>query len=372
MVCNSSSNLEVKNRALVGLSTLNGIHYMKHNFQSNPYSSSNSQDRYILTGQNSDTLFHIDTFAASSFTTGIMRFIKMSSGLILRFKTTMFYYRILSLFGVLTKKHTIPKNVKKTFLNLSEHSNNDLNLSQNVYKVLTDYKIQNYIIPFENWLINEFYPKLLDKQFSKIEKVNHAARLARWLRTIGNFHQQYQNISYFENVKICTPFSEGPIASELLTYKLGFKDVFIPKILLHKFIKCNLGISYDNIRKKVLGGEYYYFPLEILRLSKKVVIKIFRKLKNNINISSPRPDSIINQKDLYNLREVIGHKNGSIDRLLLKYIKNGDCKKYLNYLYDCIELKNDPTKLNKVIGMRLCRLVNLQIMMMDSKREVNK
>ena len=359
----SFSLLDVKKRAAIGLSTLNGIHYMKHSFQSSPFKIDDLVERLILTGQNSDTMFHIDTFAASSFTTGIIRFLKMSSGLFARLKTTIIYYKYLLTLRLFNNKNFIPKNINKTFIYLSEHGSIDNSLSPSINKIIFDYKYENYVLPFESWLKNEFYPYLSDKLLNNSEKINQAARIARWLRTIGNFHQQYQNISTFEKTIICTPFSEGPIASELLTYKLGLIDIFKPKIFLHNFIKKNLGYSYENVRKKVLGGRLIDFPIEALKLGKKFLIRIIKKFDNNISINNPRPDDIVNNIDLLNLREVLGHKKGTVDRLLLDYVIDNDCKKYLNYLYDCIELKNKSTKLNKVVGMRLCRLVNLQVML---------
>ena len=103
-------------------------------------------------------------------------------------------------------------------------------------------------------------------------------------------------------------------------------------------------------------------PLEILKLVKKLVTKIIKKLIYNIPIKNRRPDSIINENDLKNLKKIICNEEGKIDRILLTYLSDKDCKKYLSYLYDCLDSKIDPQSLNKVIGMRLCRLVNLQIM----------
>ena len=357
------SYLDVRKRAAIGLSTLNGIHYMKHSFQSSPFERDDLVERLLLTGQNSDTMFHIDTFAASSFTTGIIRFLKMSSGIFARFKTTIIYYKFLLILRFFDNENFIPENIKKTFTYLSEHGSIDISLSPNINKIIVDYKYKNYVLPFDNWLKNEFYPNLSNKSVTSSEKINQVARIARWLRTIGNFHQQYQNISTFEKTIICTPFSEGPIATELLTYKLGLIDIFNPKIFLHNLIKNNLGISYENVRKKVLGGRLIDFPFEALKLVKKFLIRVIRKFNNNISMNNPRPDDIVNDIDLYNLREVLGHKKGTVNRLLLDYISDNDCKKYLNYLYDCIELKNKSIKLNKVVGMRLCRLVNLQLML---------
>ena len=356
------SHEESKQRAKIGLSTLNGIHYMQHSFQSSPFPINNLNKKFILTGQNSDTMFHIDTFAASSFTTGIIRLIKMSKGIILRFKTTLTYYKILLFFNFINKENPIPYNVKKTFITLSEHDQIQDDLPKNINKIIQNYKYKNYLLAFDNWSKKEFFPILENKTLSHSEKLNHLARIARWMRTVGNFHQQYQNISIFENTIICTPFSEGPIATELLTYKLSLNDIFNPKIFLHKYIKYKLGISYSNIRNKVLGGNFLEMPLEILKLVKKLVTKIIKKLIYNIPIKNRRPDSIINENDLKNLKKIICNEEGKIDRILLTYLSDKDCKKYLSYLYDCLDSKIDPQSLNKVIGMRLCRLVNLQIM----------
>ena len=52
-----------------------------------------------------------------------------------------------------------------------------------------------------------------------------------------------------------------------------------------------------------------------------------------------------------------------MERFLLKYIDDDQCSHYLNYLYDCIELKTDTNKVSDEVGRHICRLVNLQIML---------
>ena len=114
----SFSHDEVKKRASVGLSMLNGIPYLKQGFQFSPYKTTENERNMIITGQNSDTLFHIDTKAPSSFTTGIIRLVKMASGLKARFQTTMLYYRLKNIFNKNILKELLP-SIKKTYYTLN-------------------------------------------------------------------------------------------------------------------------------------------------------------------------------------------------------------------------------------------------------------
>ena len=54
-----------------------------------------------------------------------------------------------------------------------------------------------------------------------------------------------------------------------------------------------------------------------------------------------------------------------VDRFIITLINDKDCIKYIDYLYDCIELKVDTNALNENVGTQLCRLVNLQIMLLS-------
>ena len=55
---------------------------------------------------------------------------------------------------------------------------------------------------------------------------------------------------------------------------------------------------------------------------------------------------------------------------MLNYVNDKAFRDYLNFLYDCLELKVAPETLTKTEGMRLCRLVNLQIMLETEKESV--
>lgn len=363
----SFSIADIKKKAETGLSIMNGLVYMKHAFSSYPYKHYNDKiEKIILTGQNSDTLFHIDTFAASSFSKGIIRLVTMFKGIIGRYKTTIMYYNLYRLLKQNKRFQIIPQGIKKTYTSLSEHNTGKSSLPDGVIKIIKEYKEDQYVSPFVNWVLKESNLKIKNSIFGIGERDNHIARLARWLRTVGNFHQQFINTSYNENITICTPYSEGPMAVELLSYKLSLRDVFFPKSFLHKFIKNKLNISYSEIRKIVLNDRLIYFPQEIIFYGYKYIIKKIKKFLNKYYYNADMPfeaQDNISQEDLFKLRELLGHKNGIVDRFLLNNVDDIACKKYLNYLYDCIELKVTPKKINNVVGMQLCRLVNLQIML---------
>ena len=194
---------ETQGNHYISLSMLNGIHYMKHGFQSYPYNLKNKnkeQELILLSGQNSDTMFHIDTHAPGSFTVGIIRLIKMASGIFKRFCTTNTYYKFLRI--VKNKNDILHPSIIKFYTSLYEHKVQNKDLPLEIDKVIKNYRIKYYFNPFKNWVQKEFYLNPEIKKLSYEEKVNRLARLARWLRTVSNFHQQYRNISYFENTKI--------------------------------------------------------------------------------------------------------------------------------------------------------------------------
>ena len=152
----------------------------------------------------------------------------------------------------------------------------------------------------------------------------------------------------------------------MLSYKLGFRDALYPKIYLHKYIHNKVGTTYNGIRKKVLNDKLFYYPYQIIYYSYKLIIRTIDKLikkiqKKNYIPKSSRPK--IDNEDLKSLRDILGHKNGVVDRFLLNYIKDDQCKNYLNFLYDCIDLKIDTSKVSDEVGRHICRLVNLQIML---------
>ena len=142
--------------------------------------------------------------------------------------------------------------------------------------------------------------------------------------------------------------------------------MLFPKRFLHQYIHSKLKVTYNKIRKIVLNDRLIYFPQQIIYYGFKFIIQKIKKIVleiQNKRYNQLSSHHVTSKDDLYNLREVLGHKNEIVERFLLNYINDNECKKYLNYLYDCIDLKVDASTISSDVGAQLCRLVNLQIML---------
>ena len=361
------SAIDARRRAATGLATLNGIAYMEHGFRYFPLQEGNGQvSRFVITGQNSDTMFHIDHYAATSYSTGLYRFLIMMSGILPRFRKTILYYKLSQVFEKNVRNAPVPPGVLESYTGLSEHGSKGEFASKEVNNLFCRYKYKHYVYPLMRWLKSEVYPELIEMKYDYGHKINHVARLARWLRTISSFHQQFSNIGKHENIVVCTPFSEGPVATDLLSYRLGFMDVLFPKRFLHALIRDELGVSYAKVRSDTLGG-WSKFSVDLIdllmKLAKRLTKLVQRRRHNGNFISVNPPRSAVSFDQLRNLREVLGHTNGVVKRPLLNYGESDAYRSYLSYLYDCIDLRVDPGSISRAQGNELCRLVNLQVML---------
>lgn len=346
---------------------------MKHDFNFCPVEDDHAEEKIVLTGQNSDMLFHIDHHAPSSFTSGAMRVVKMVAGIKLRFRTTVLYYTLRTRSKNSDASEALLPGVVGSYTGLSEHGSDGAGLPSPVSRIVEDYKHECYVLPLTRWYQSQFYPVLKDAGLGAGQQTNHAVRIARWLRTIGSVQQSFMNAGTHENLAICTPFSEGPVAVELLTYRLGIRDALAPKRFLHSLIRSHLGTSYSKVREQVLGGGVTDLPWQVVRYG----VRSVRKLTGRLWKSQHHEPSVasksrhtIQTNDLRNLRDTLGHQDGVVNRPLLNCIEDDACKDYLNHLYDCLELKVDPVTLGKTEGMQLCRLVNLQVMLGPVDEEV--
>ena len=102
-------------------------------------------------------------------------------------------------------------------------------------------------------------------------------------------------------------------------------------------------MSYSHLRRKALGDNTIAFFLKSLIPFKSTLKRLLFKSKHVSDTNNT-----IGMKDLHNLRAILGHKNGIIERRLLNYVDDDVSKDFLNYLYDCLELKVDPETLDKI------------------------
>ena len=369
---NASDLDEVRKKAASGLATFNGISYLRFGFASYSFLHADKSDCYtVITGQNADTLFHVDHFGPDNRVGGLTRVINTLKTMKYRMIYSMPFYKgslsanLLSFFNCRkNRKNTLGMLVMPSLINLDEH-NYPFQLSvtkrEPALQSIANYKIKNYYEVFSDYFFKKYNISIDSAKIKDIDPriSNHVVRTIRWLRTVGNFHQQFHNISQAENVNLVTLYSEGPISNILLNWQLGVMDIINLKRFSQTYIKTKLGMSYSQVRKNALGGESIVVILKSLIPFKSTLKRLLFKYKmtNMVTRQSICTD------DLRNLRDILGHQDGILERALLNYVNDDACRDHLNYLYDCLELKIDPENLGKTEGMQLCRLVNLQVML---------
>jgi hypothetical protein len=369
-----TSDIErIREQGASGLAMFNGINYLRHGFENFGFLHS-KDDHYhkILTGQNADTLFHVDHFGPDNRVSGLVRIILILKSIKYRSFYSMPFYKgafsikLLSFFNFgKNRRKTLGMLVMPGLISLGEHNypfqlpainrepaiQSIVNFKvQSYYEVFSDYYLKKYEISIDSSKIKDIDPRMS----------NHIVRTMRWLRTIGSFQQQFHNMSQAEKVNIVTPYSEGPLANILLNWQLGIMDLYSIKRFSHEYIKTKLGISYSQLRKDALGGEPIVNILKSLVPYKTTLKRLL--FKNKI--------IYVGMTDLQSLRDILGHEDGIIERNLLNYVNDNAFKDYLNYLYDCLESKVAPETLTKNDGMQICRLVNLQVMLETNKESI--
>ena len=157
------------------------------------------------------------------------------------------------------------------------------------YDVLSDYFFKKYNISIDDSKIKDIDPRIS----------NHIVRTTRWLRTVGNFHQQFHNASHAENVNKLTPYSEGPIANVLFNWQIGVLDILSVKRYSQKYIESKFGMSYSHLRRKALGDNTIAFFLKSLIPFKSTLKRLLFKSKHVSDTNNT-----IGMKDLHNLRAI--------------------------------------------------------------------
>jgi hypothetical protein len=348
-----------------GLAAFNGIGYLRFGFETFGFFYSDMGDyQTVITGQNADTLFHVDHFGPDNRVSGLTRVLLILKSMKYRMVYSMPFYKgtfsgkLLSPFKCSkNRKNTIGMLVMPSLIGLDEHNypfQVETIKKDPVLQCVVNYKVKNYYDMFSDYFLNKYNTSIDSSKIKDIDPriSNHIVRTTRWLRTIGSFQQQFHNISQTEKVHVIASYSEGPIANILLNWQLGVMDVLSIKRYSHQYIKTKLGMSYSQARKDALG-----------RMSITLLLKHLIPFKSTLKRLLLKKRKFISTDDLRNLRDILGHEDGMLERPLLNHVDDDDLKKHLNYLYDCLELKVDPETLSKTEGTQLCRLVNLQVML---------
>ena len=156
-----------------GLGAFNGIVYLRHGFDN--FSFLNSEENVcqtIITGQNADTLFHVDHFGPTNRTGGLQRIVEIIKSIKFRMVYSMPFYKgslsiqLLSQFKSINyRKRTLGSLLMPSLIGLGEHkypfqvSDKEKDpVSQSIlkykikyyYDVLSDYFFKKYNISIDD------------------------------------------------------------------------------------------------------------------------------------------------------------------------------------------------------------------------------
>jgi len=236
----------------------------------------------IITGQNLDSLYFIDSFAPSSNERGFIRKIKILYTSFKRFVFSIHFIRFVKFVSRTFSKIFINKYIG-TFLNgFNEHRapffEKDLKYTSR-FQSLFSSRENSYLE-----LINE----------NKID-LNVKLRSLKYLKFVQNTHRNYYNLKIKHKINRLNPFSEGLFVRFFLNYELKLKDSFFIKSECSDYLIDN-NINYNRIASKFSKSSLYYmlreiffmFPVDMqVNLGKIFKIKtsnyLFVKDKNDIN-----------------------------------------------------------------------------------------
>lgn len=381
-IINSKNKIDIEfivNKGKSGLGTLLAEDYLKLGGVASPFKDDDNElNQLSITGQNADTLFHIDHFGPDNREMGLARLIYIVHFMRKRIYYAMDYYRekwwlIFYPFSVPKKRFnkSIYDLLKSTFSGVDEHvgpfEENTIktpltidrlefqNFRKNIFfDPLQEICIQKYGVNIKNSKINELDSNL----------VNHIVRSSRWFRSITNFAQQFGNISYYEKYNVLMFFSEGPISSRLLDYKLELKDNFIIKKFILKTFKSITGVSYNQHRMQAFfrGSIIHFYFDNILRVVEIMIRRIFRDFTFNVKKIKDIPSSDSNEnfslKKTLNL--ILDYQEEHND-ILVKVSKDHKIRDYFEKCYHDIKFQNIDN-FSRAQKMELCRFVNLHLL----------
>jgi len=306
----------------------------------------------VITGQNADTLYHIDTFAPNSATFFPLKVIKTIRTVKYRslFSDLFFSKKkirsVLRVWPFCIKKEHLDYDFDEYLLSLV-HSTDEhiapLSRDGGVAQDQLSGNKYNYVyLPIYS-CVNERY-NLKSSSLSSLQRMS-IARIFRWFRTVNNVSVNYHNNQLTSSVNRLLPYTDGPLANFFLKRPLTLSEMFFVKRILYSYFRKNLGRSYTSFCR------YKYIDLlSIIR----------RKITNAFLGFSPDIDKS-NSNSYKNEIEILNQMRLSEDKLILSLLSDKETKRMVSELYDLLEVGDK--KLSKEQVMSLCRLVNLENML---------
>ena len=273
----------------------------------------------VISGQNADTLLHVDTFSPASSVIGYKRFVKSVESRKKRYIYSNSNLRKIESLNDFKKllMHVSSGLVEHEELNQEKHDNE-------IQRIIREHKIKHGYEPIA---------KIFDKKFKFEQEYNNLEldyriffiKIMRWYRSVQNVPTNYFNLSKASKVNRFIPYTEGPLANFFVNLSIHPIDNYFEKRIIYKqFFR--------------LTGFHYRFLINlgfIVNLPKLILDKIQFKFFNRKSIK----DSYLN--------------NISYLKLLTK-----DHKKVHN-IFRSESIRNYFNELQKIIDENNLSAVNL-------------
>ena len=286
----------------------------------------------IITGQNLDSLYFIDSFAPSSNERGFVRKMKILASFPKRFVFSIHFIRFVKFVSSTFFKNFADRYFG-TFLNgFNEHRapffDKDLKFKS---------KFQSLFSSRENSYIELISEKKVD--------LNVKLRSLKFLKFVQNTHRNYYNLKIKNKINRLSPFSEGPFVRFFINYELKLRDSFFIKLECSDYLIEN-NINYSRIASKFSKSSFYYILRDIF-FNLPVDIQVYLGKIFKIKISNYL--FVLDQNDIDEIKFTLN---------LLKN-HNNDLSKSIRNLLIKIKEKNNLNKNDKMLLYKLKNVNNL-------------
>ncbi|MEP5611125.1 MAG: hypothetical protein ABJP45_02690 [Cyclobacteriaceae bacterium] len=343
----------LQNLAFAGLGTIAGPQYLKTRLK---LGSDDGREVIALSGQNIDTLYHVDTFAPSSLDIGFIRTLKVFKTMSQRIQFSKIFLKRtrpsiwLRCWPFKVANVNFRRKFKDYLLSISlpsrEHAEPFHNEEFPEYKedirgIFQKTKKSKLFEPLVNLFSRRLSSNL--ENLSSHEKI-HLIKTLRWCRTVHNVPANYQNIEVASNIQRIIPYTQGPLVNFFLHYELSLSEMFKIKEISHKYFKATFGKPHRYFVRK-LGNPLLRYLRER---------RTYRKSMDHQKFSP----SFEILRELYDPNEIdFG-----------KIVQNPNISAYMEMMRK--RLKNsDSYKWDKSEVMEMCRFVNLSLLLQSVLRD---
>lgn len=278
---NISDEKFLKESSMSGFGSLPGMQYIGAGNRVD-YLDSKVNSINVISGQNADTLLHIDTFAPASSVIGYKRFIAN--------KKSRKYRYIYSNSNLKTVKSysDFEKILTNISSGLTEHEAFDEEKNDNeIEKILREHKIKYSFEPIAE-ILNRKYG--CEQEYNNLELDYRIffIKIMRWFRTVQNVPTNYVNLGKASKINRFIPYTEGPLANYFINLNIMPVDHYYEKRVIYK-------------QFFILTGLYYRFLINLgffVSLPKLIIDKIQFKFFNRKSVADDYLKNIVYLKQL--------------------------------------------------------------------------